>query len=267
MTEQSAAAQIDVVAQQLDRAWETRRPIAPLTEGSSITTVDQAYAVQQRWSALRAAREERIVGRKIGLTSAAIQQQLGVDEPDYGCLWSSRHFPTSGGRVEVPADLFVQPRLEGELAFLIGSPLRGPHVTPEQVLAATEALAVAVEIVDSRITDWKIKLIDTVADNASFGGFAVGAWSQALRRVDLRTLGLRIRRNGAQIIQAVGAASLGDPALAVAWLANKLSRFGTELRPGDIVLSGSLGGLTPFERGDTFVVELDGRPPLVVAIV
>jgi 2-keto-4-pentenoate hydratase len=151
MPEQSVGGMdIEAVARRLDAAWEQRQPIAPLSE-SMVLTADQAYAVQTRWTELRQARGERVVGRKIGLTSRAIQQQLGVNEPDYGSLWESRYFPAADGHVDVPADLFVQARVEGELAFLIGRSLREPGVTLQDVLAATEAVAAAIEIVDSRI--------------------------------------------------------------------------------------------------------------------
>ncbi len=252
---------IATVAQQLDAAWEQRLPIAPLSERMALIP-EQAYAIQSRWTELRLARGERVIGRKIGLTSRAIQQQMGVNEPDYGSLWASRHFPAVGGRVEVPADLFLQARVEGELAFLIGRPLREPGVTLHDVLAATDAIAAAIEIVDSRIADWRIKLVDTIADNASYGGFALGSWSRALRHADLRTMGMLLHHNGAPAVQGIGAAALGHPARAVAWLANKLITFGIHLEPGDIVLSGSLGPAIPVRAGDLFILEVHGQLPL-----
>ena len=207
----------------------------------------------------------RIVGRKIGLTSFAMQEQMGVDEPDYGSLWASRYFPAKTGRTEIPTDAFLQPRVEGELAFLIGKPLEGANVTPQEVLAATEALAVSVEVVDSRIEDWRIKLADTIADNASYGGFTLGPWSRSLREADLRTLGMLIHQNGEPTVQAIGAAALGGPARAVAWLARKLTSFGVNLEPGDVVLSGALGKAVPASKGDVFVLEVYGQSPLTVA--
>ena len=145
----------------------------------------------------------------------------------------------------MPSETFLQPRLEGEIAFRIGKPLRGPDTTLEDVLEATEALAVAVEVVDSRIEDWRIKLVDTIADNASYGGFTVGPWSDSLREVDLRTIGMLIHQNDVPVVEGIGAAALGHPARAVAWLANKLASFEVTLEPGDIVLSGSLGESCP----------------------
>ena len=255
----------EALARRLDEAWENRKPVAPLSESAGLGTIEEAYEVQSLWGQLRLERGERVVGRKIGLTSRAMREQFGVNEPDFGVLWGSRQFPVDEGRAEVPAATFIQPRLEGEIAFLIGEPLAGDAVKPEEVLAATAALAVAVEVIDSRIKDWRIKIADTVADNASYGGFAVGPWSEDLLREDLRTLGMLIQRNGEPVEMAIGAAALGHPAEAVAWLANKLSAFDEGLKAGDVVLSGSLGGAVPVQQGDEFVIEAHGQPPLTVS--
>lgn len=158
----------ETFAEELERAWEERRPIEPLSD-RGLKGIEAAYRVQEAWNALRLGKGDRVVGRKIGLTSKAVQEQLGVDQPDFGNLWESRFFGV-GERVEVEARLFLQPRVEGELAFLIGRRLEGPGVTPQEVLAATEAVAFAIEIVDSRIRDWRIRIEDTIADNASYGG-------------------------------------------------------------------------------------------------
>ena len=266
MSEQAGAAvDTEALARRLDEAWENREPIAPLSESEGLEDVDRAYEIQTLWSEMRIGRGERIVGRKIGLTSFAMQEQLGVSEPDYGSLWDSRYFPAQGGRTEMPAEPFLQPFLEGELAFLIGRPLAGPNVTLQEALAATDALAVAVEVVDSRIEDWNIKLPDTIADNASYGAFSTGPWSRSLREVDLRTVGMLINQSGSRVAEGMGSASLGHPAEAVAWLANKLSSFGTTLEPGDIVLSGSLGNAVPVHRGDVFVLEAHGQSPFTVS--
>ena len=140
-------------------------------------------------------------------------------------------------------------------------------MTPQEVLAATEALAPASEVVDSRITDWRIELADTIADNASYGGFVLGPWSRSLRDQALRTLGMLVHKNGETVAQAVGAAALGGPARAVAWLARKLTSFDVSLKAGDVVLSGALGGATNASRGDTFVLETHGQPTLTVSFV
>jgi 2-keto-4-pentenoate hydratase len=250
------------LARRLDEAFEGGRSIRPLSESDGISDADRAYAVQRRWTELRLGRGEREIGHKIGLTSRAMQEQLGVNEPDYGSLWESRYFPASSGSAEFPFERFLQPRVEGELAFLIERPLTGGNVTADDVMAATAALAVAIEVIDSRIDDWRIKLADTIADNASYGALTLGPWSASLRACELRTLGMLVEHNGTVAVEAIGAAALGNPARAVAWLANRLASYGVGLEEGEIVLSGALGRSLAVERGDTVVVETHGQPPL-----
>lgn len=254
----------DDVAGQLEGAWRSRRPISPLSETLGLDSSEDAYAIQTSWARLRATTGEEVLGHKIGLTSEAMRQQLGVYEPDYGQLWASRFFPLDGGEVILPTGVFLQPRLEGELAFLLGKPLEGTDITPEQVLAATDAVAVAVEVIDSRITDWRIKLVDTIADNASYGAFTLGPWDSDLGRADLRTIGMLIQRNRSVVVEAIGSAVLGDPLLSVAWLASKLNHLGTTVNAGDIVLAGALGASIPAQYGDEFVIQTHGQPPLTV---
>ncbi|WP_424952597.1 2-keto-4-pentenoate hydratase [Deinococcus sp.] len=249
---------VEALGAQLGRAWSERTPIPPLSESVNLSDIDDAYRVQQAFTRLRLAAGDRMVGRKIGLTSEAVQQQLGVDQPDFGNLWASRYFQGRGGQIEVPADLFLQPRVEGELAFRIGSALRGPGVGLRDVLAATEAVAYSLEIVDSRIENWRIKLADTVADNASFGGFCHADWQPELLTRDLSTLSLTLSKNGQPAGTGSGAACLGNPALAVAWLVNTLARFGVTLQPGDIVMSGAWMPVVPAAQGDVFVLEGEG---------
>lgn len=255
---------IDELAHRLDACWEDHRTVEPLSETDGLTTPEVAYAVQRRWTEIREARGERVIGRKIGLTSSAMRQQMGVSEPDYGDLWASRWFPARAGRSIMPAEVFLQPRAEGELAFLLGRPLVEMPVTALDVLAATDAVAVAVEVVDSRITDWRIQLVDTIADNSSYGALTLGPWDRALVHEDLRTVGMYIRYNGRPVVAAVGAEALGHPARSVAWLANKLGSLGVPLRAGDIVLSGSLGRSMPVRRGDVVDVDAHGQPGLSV---
>lgn len=252
------------LAEALEQAWRTRQAIPPLSETEGLRSVREAYAVQAAWHRIRAAQGERVVGRKIGLTSRAMQQQLGIGEPDFGALWASRHFPAVGGRTSMPGAAFLQPRVEGEIAFLVGRRLQGPGVGVQDVLAATEAVAPAIEVVDSRIRDWRITLADTVADNASFGAFTVGPWSRAMVHRDLRLVGMVLTRNGTESVEGVGAAALGHPARCVAWLANKLAEFGEALEVGDVVLSGALVRALPVGPGDSAVLEMDGWPPLAV---
>ncbi len=252
------------LARRLDQAWDTHDTIPPLSESEGLTLVDDAYAIQSAWTDLRLSRGERVLGRKIGLTSRAMQEAAGVYEPDFGALWSSRFVEAVEGVAELPHATFIQPRMEGETAFLLGKPLCGPAVTLDDVLAATDALAASFEIVDSRIIRKEFKLVDTVSDNASYGAFTLGPWDSSLLDTDLRTLGMLLSQNGDVVVEGVGHASLGHPALAVAWLANKLAAFDITLAPGDIILSGSLGRALPISQGDTWLMELHGQSPLTM---
>lgn len=242
----------EALARRLDEAWENRKPIAPLSESEGLEDVERAYEIQSKWSELRQSRGERIIGRKIGLTSFAMQEQLGISEPDYGSLWSSRYFPAEEGRAEIPFEPFLQPFLEGELAFLIGRPLSGPDVTLQEALEATDALAVAVEVVDSRIEDWNIKLPDTIADNASSAGFVLGQARLEPDGLDLRAVDVALHRNGEQVAEGRSDAVLGDPTVAVAWLARKVADFGVRLRAGNVILPGSCTRAIDARPGDQF---------------
>lgn len=256
---------IETLARRLDEAAQTHVPIPPLSESESLTSIETAYAIQTRWTEMRTARGEKVLGRKIGLTSQAIQQQLGVDQPDYGNLWDTTFYPAQDGRVQIPAGDFVQPRIEGEVAFLIGKPLRGPAITWQDVLAATEACALGVEIVASRIVNWRIRLVDTIADNASYGGFTLGPWDRSLVQADLGALAMTIHHNGVLSAEGKGAAALGHPAISTAWLANKLLEFGVSLEPGDIVISGGITKMLPVQAGDEFVFTLTSQPELTIS--
>ena len=257
--------QIDQLAQRLDEAARTHVPIPPLSESEGLTSVDTAYAIQTCWTEMRTARGEKVLGRKIGLTSQAIQQQLGVDQPDYGNLWDTTFYPAKDGKVQIPASDFVQPRIEGEVAFLISKPLRKSNITMQDVLAATDACALGVEIVASRIADWRIKLVDTIADNASYGGFTLGPWDRSLVRSDLGALAMTIHHNGVLSAEGKGAAALGHPAISTAWLANKLLEFGVSLGPGDVVISGGITKMLPVKAGDEFVFTLTSQPSLTIS--
>jgi 2-keto-4-pentenoate hydratase len=256
---------VETIASRLDTAWQTHIPIPPITETDDISDAATAYAIQTRWTTMRLGRGEKIVGRKIGLTSKAIQTQLGIDEPDYGNLWQSSYYEAKNGKVNIPAGDFLQPRIEGEIAFLIGKSLREPDITAEQILEATEACAMGIEIVASRIADWKIKLVDTIADNASYGGFTLGPWDPHMKNADLGALAMTVKRNGELAAEGAGAAALGHPARSTAWLANKLLDFGVSLEPGDIVISGGITKMLPVRTGDEFEFSLTGQPDLTVS--
>lgn len=258
---------IEEMAARLDRAWQDRSPIAPLSETYELRDVTDAYAVQKAWVRRRLAAGDRITGRKIGLTSRAMQQQMGVNEPDYGALLESFAVPVRNGIGEVDAGRLLQPRVEGEIAFLLGAPLRGPGVTVADVFRATEAVAAAIEIVDSRVRDWKIKLVDTVADDASAGAYALGPWHTRWQDLDLRLAGMVLHVDGRMEATGAGAAAMGHPAACVAWLANKLGEMGEEIAAGDVVLSGSLAGAVSVRAGSAAHLEIAGLGSLLLRFV
>lgn len=245
---------IQSVAKELRTAEEQRSPVPPVAERFGPLRLEDAYAVQQANVALKLAAGDRIVGRKIGLTSLAMQTQLGVDQPDFGHLLASMAVP-NGGAV-VAAEL-IAPRIELEIAFLLGRDLAGPGVTTADVLAATEAVFPSLEIIDSRIADWKIGLVDTVADNASSGRFVMPSRLTPVRHLDLRLLGGVMEINGVLTSWSCGAAALGDPAACLAWLANTLAPFGGRLEAGEIVLSGALDKSVPVQAGDVVRADFD----------
>ena len=236
-------------AERLWKAEVDREPIEPITDTSANLTVADAYAIQTHNIERRVSAGGVVRGRKIGLTSRAMQQLLDVDEPDFGVLLDDM-FVEDGD--EIPLDTLVQPRVEAEMAFVMATDLAGPGVTTADALTAIGGVLPAIEVVDSRIADWRIRLVDTVADNASSGRVVLGGRLRPVTDVDLRLVGMLFHRNGAPIDSGAGAAALGNPARCVAWLANKLAAFGTSLRRGDIVLPGALHRMVPVRPGDVF---------------
>jgi 2-oxopent-4-enoate/cis-2-oxohex-4-enoate hydratase len=250
------AVTIDRYGDELYQALRRRITVAPLTEREPAITVDDAYRIQLRILKLRMENDhERVVGKKIGVTSAVVQKTFGCDQPDFGHLLSGMQLHDGD---TVPTDRLIQPRAEGEIAFLLKSDLAGPGIRPEDVLAATECVKACFEIVDSRIHDWKIKIEDTVADNASSGMFVVGRQSVPVAKADLTGCRMRLEKNGETVGTGTGAASMGSPVNAMVWLANKLGSLGIVLRAGEIILSGSLGPLVPVVRGDRMKLAIEG---------
>lgn len=225
------------LATALLEAERERRPIAPLTASWPDLTPADAYAIQLEVLARKLQQGSRVVGKKIGLTSQAIQQMFGVDQPDYGHLLDTMAIADGG---QAPMARLLQPKIESEIAFVLERDLQGPGLTAADVLAATDYVVPALEIIDSRISDWQIKLADTIADNASSGLFVVGARKTKVEQLDLRLVGMVVEKNGADALTAAGAAVLGHPANAVAWLGNKMAEFGVSLRAGEVLLSGAL---------------------------
>lgn len=246
---------VDKAAASLLDAYASRVPIRPLTGTEPDLTLADAYAIQQaqvqRWIADGAL----VKGHKVGLTSAAMQRQLGVDQPDYGHLLDTM-FHTDGAPIDTGR--FLQPRIEPEIAFVLGRPLRGPGVTAADAAGAVEFVLPALEIIDSRIADWKITLTDTVADNASSGGVVLGTTPVRPEGLDLALTGCLLHRNGELIDTGAGGAVLGSPLNALIWLANTLGPMGVGLEAGHVVLPGSITAAIPVSAGDTVVATFAG---------
>ncbi|MEQ2525928.1 2-keto-4-pentenoate hydratase [Bacillaceae bacterium CLA-AA-H227] len=243
---------ITLYAKQLAQAEETKIGISPLTEMDAELSIQEAYAIQLENIHRKLVQGQKVVGKKIGLTSLAMQNLLGVNEPDYGHLLDCMVVENGG---KVPNEKVMQPKVEGEIAFILKKDLKGPNVTTLDVLQATEYIVPALEIVDSRIQDWKIKLTDTVADNASSGFYVLGGKPVKIDEVDLKLIGMVLAKNGEIVNTGVGAAALGNPASCVAWLANKLFEFDISLRAGEVILSGALSAAVEAKAGDAFTAK------------
>jgi 2-keto-4-pentenoate hydratase len=245
---------LEALARELYESQQSRTPVAPLTERIPDLNVRQAYEIQSAGIRMRVEQGRRVVGKKIGLTSKAMQSLLGVYEADYGILLDD--MVSLNGEM-IPANRMLQPRCEGEIAFLLKKDLNGPGVMTSDVLLATEAVIPALEIVDSRVKDWKIRLIDTVADNASSSMLVLGNAFHHIDGLDLRLIGMVFQKNGEILSTGAGAAVLGHPASAVAWLANKLAEYEMPLKAGEIILSGAVTAASPVTAGDFFQAEFD----------
>lgn len=245
---------IQSAAHALYHALCTGDPIAPLTETYGGLTIDQAYEISLAVYALRKKAGEKDIGKKIGITSDAVMNMLGVNQPDFGFLtdrmWAKDNV--------VDTRNMILPRAEAEIAFKLKSDLTGPDITEQDVFEATESIAACFEVVDSRVKDWKIKIQDTIADNASCGTMAIGSNWIDPTRVDLLGCKAVVTKNGEKLSEGVGAATFGSPLKAVAWLANTLGERGIPFRAGEIILSGSLVPLEPVMPGDHMHVSIDG---------
>ena len=240
--------QLQTLAEELLAAESGHAPVAPITDRVPGFSVDDAYGVQAIVLSSRLGEGRQIVGRKVGLTSKAMQTALGIDQPDYGVLLDNMLIKN---RVAYDITSLLQPRIEPEIAFKMKKGLRGPGVTLEQVLDATDYVFPSLEVIDSRISDWKIKLQDTIADNASSARVVVGTKRIPADGLDLAKEELVFEKNGEVLGRATGEAVLGNPANAVAWLANTLHKYGASINAGDIVMPGALTGATPVKAGDT----------------
>lgn len=244
---------ITTAAELLLRAYAEGKPIDPLIETYPDAEVTDAYRIQQEQVARWVRDGDVVKGHKVGLASLAMQQQMGVHQPDYGHLTASmfhlEHLP-------LDASTFLQPRIEPEIAFVLGSPLAGPGVTVADALRSVDFVVPALEIVDSRIRDWRISIVDTIADNASSGGVVLGSRPTRVDAVDLRTAGCTFGVNGQQVATGAGGAVLGSPINALVWLANTVGPLGVTLEAGHVVLPGSMTRAEPVRPGDTVVSDM-----------
>jgi 2-keto-4-pentenoate hydratase len=242
----------DEIAYQLLEAEQRLIPIEPLTTTYPEISVYDAYQIQIAQINAKVANGEKIVGKKIGLTSEAMQKMFNVTTPDYGHLLDSMMY-VDGETIFI--DGLVQPKLESEIGFVLKKDLKGPGVSVTDVIDATEYVVPAIEVVDSRIRDWKIAFEDTVADNGSSARAILGGKPMSLESLDLHHIGMVMSKNGKQIDTAAGAAVMGNPIRAVAWLANAVGEYGISLKAGEVILSGAFTAAVPIEEGDTFTAE------------
>lgn len=233
----------------LKSAWDNREGVKPITALDPKLSINEAYEIQLATIQKYIEDGQHITGKKIGLTSKAMQGLLGVEEPDYGHL--TNEMEIENGR-SISFKRVLQPKVEGEIAFILKKDLAGPNISPLDVVQATDVIVPALEIVDSRIKDWKITLEDTVADNASSGLYLLGGKPRKITDIDIKHIGMALYKNEKLQNTGVGAAALGDPVKCVAWLANKLAKYGISLKAGEIILSGALSAAVDAEPGDYF---------------
>lgn len=248
-------AQLDAAADRLLAAARSGVPCTPVRDLIGADDVQAAYAVQRRLTAIRVASGARVVGRKIGLTSAAVQAQLGVDQPDFGVLFDDMEH--HGGDI-VPVGSVLQPRAEAEIAFVLGEDLVDGELSAARVRAAVDHAVAAIEICGSRIADWDISFGDTVADNASSGAYVLGPERVRLDAFEPREVEMTMTVDGETVSTGSGAACLGDPLAALTWLAVRARELGDPLRAGQVVLSGALGPMRPVARGQRVRATLTG---------
>ncbi|MFE4430536.1 2-keto-4-pentenoate hydratase [Peribacillus butanolivorans] len=239
---------LEALADKLIEAERSKQPLDPLTQQYPELSVTEAYQIQIKVMEKKRTEGRWVIGKKVGLTSVAMQKMLGVNEPDYGHLLDDMEVK-DGEKVKI-SDM-ISPKVEAEIGFILGKDLVGPNVTYLDVLMATRYVVPTIEIIDSRITDWKIQLIDTVADNGSSAKVVVGNKRSTIDGLDLRSVGMALYNNEELVATGSGAAALGHPAQAIAWLANKLHEFGIQLKAGELILPGALSGALTVKQGDT----------------
>lgn len=244
---------LQAAADALRQARATGKPVARISDSHGIVGVDAAYAVAALNTHARLAEGRRIVGKKIGLTSRAVQQQLGVDQPDFGMLFDDMEHLDGDA---IPTSRLMQPKVEAEVAFVVDRELRGPAPSWGEFLAALAYALPALEIVDSAIADWKITLVDTVADNASSAVYVLGQTPVSIGQLAGATLDMTMSINGLVASTGNGAACLGHPLRAAHWLACEMARRGQGLRAGEVILSGALGPMVALRSGDEIQAQI-----------
>ena len=251
-------------ARELYKAEREKTTLRPLTERYPQIAIEEAYRIQLALIEMKKADGRRVVGKKIGLTSKAMQKMLSVDQPDYGHILDNMVLQDSAA---FTVRELIQPKIEPEIAFILDQNLKGPGVTPIQVLAATRFVVPALEIIDSRIEGWKIRLCDTIADNASSARVVLGGSPKRIDQVDLKLVGMILEKNGEIVQTGAGGAVLGHPAAAVAWLANAVGQFGVSLEVGEIIMPGALCAAADVSAGDLIQASFDGLGSVSVRFV
>lgn len=241
------------IAAELLNSEKSCIPVSAVSKRFPELSIEDAYRIQKINIDQKLSGGDVITGKKIGLTSLAMQNMLGVNQPDFGYLLESME--VKNGITD--RKTMVQPKAEGEIAFILKEDLLGPGITPEDVLKATQYVVAAIEIVDSRVADWKINIVDTVSDNASSGRYYLSSLKVDPRTIDLKSIKMEFWKNGEKVNEGLGKDALGDPAFAVAWLANTLGAFGVPLRKGEVVFSGALSAALNADSGDVFIAKFD----------
>ncbi|MGE0743633.1 MAG: 2-keto-4-pentenoate hydratase [Rhodospirillales bacterium] len=250
-----ADAAIQAAAEKIRNAWQNGTAIAPVRDSLPANDLDAAYAVQQLNTRHWIATGRRLSGRKIGLTAKAVQKQLGVDQPDYGMLFADMEVVDGD---EIALGRVLQPRAEAEVALVLGDDLAGQSLTLVDLIDAVDYALPAIEVVGSRIDKWDIKIVDTIADNASSGLYVLGTTPVTLDNIDLRLCGMSLEKKGEAVSVGAGVACLGNPLNAALWLARKMVDVGMPLQAGDVILTGALGPMAPVSPGDVLEARISG---------
>lgn len=238
---------VDEIASQLRNAIKIDAPMKPIREIIGVEDIESAYAIQRVNTQHRVSKGARIVGKKIGLTSKAVQAQLGVDQPDYGMLFNTMEVLTGD---TIPWNELMQPKVEAEIAFVLGQDLDNPSLSISDVISAIDYAVASIEVVGSRIENWNIKITDTIADNASASHFVIGHRPVKLNDFDIINCQMTMTKNGETVSEGTGAMCLGSPINATYWLAKTMARLGEPLKKGELVLTGALGPMSAVEKGD-----------------